>query len=115
LCYSVIFSCYTIVYADVCSKVLNQHFDQLCNISDLDHLLSHFEEKSIITVHQQVEIENSNCPTDDRMRVLLDNVSVPLKNGSTEPFESLIDISINHGVDETKAIASLMMEEVEGI
>ena len=104
-----------IVYADVCLKVLDQHFDQLCNISDLDRLLSHFEEKSIITVDQQVNIENSDCPTDDRMRVLLDNISLPLQNGSTEPFKSLIEILINHGVDETKAIASSMKEEVKGV
>lgn len=103
-----------LVYADVCSKVLNHHFDQLCNISDLDLLLSHFEEKSIITIYQQVEIENSYSPTKDRMRLLLDNVGLPLQNGCTEPFESLIEILFNYGINKTKAIAYSMEEEVKG-
>ena len=102
-------------HADVCLNVLNKYFEELCNISDLDSLLPHFEEESIITVHQQIEIENSNSPTGDKMRMLLDNISLPLQNGSTERFDSMLEILIEKSVDETKVIGCSMHREVKGI
>jgi len=102
------------VYANVCSRVFNKFFYQLCNISDLDSLLPHFEERSVITFHQHVEIINSNSPTDDRVKMLLDNISLPFENGSTERFDSMLEILKNYGVDDTKLIASSMQSEVKG-
>ncbi|XP_065894743.1 uncharacterized protein [Dysidea avara] len=102
------------LYADVCSTVQSKYFEQLCNLPDLESLLPHFEEQNIITVHQHVEIKSSNSPTDDRMKMLLDNISLPLQNGSTERFDGMLEILMDHGTDETKMIASLIKSEVKG-
>ena len=103
-----------IVYADVCSNVQSKYTEQLRNLPDLESLLPHFEERNIITFHQHVEIKNSNSPTEDRMKMLLDNISLPLQNGSTERFDSMLEIFTDHGADETKMIASSMQSEVQG-
>ena len=102
------------VYAEVCTSMLNKYFEQLCNISDLDSLLPYFEDREIITVHQHVEIENSNSTTEDKMKLLIDNIDLPLQNGSTERFDVMIEIFIDHGVRETKLMATLMRREVKG-
>ncbi|XP_065894736.1 uncharacterized protein [Dysidea avara] len=101
-------------YADVCLKAIEKYTNLLYNLSDLDSLLLHFEESNIITIHQQVEIENSSSPTEDRMKMLLDNISLPLQNGSTDQFDSMLKILMEHGVDDTKSIGSLMQNEVKG-
>ncbi|XP_065894746.1 uncharacterized protein [Dysidea avara] len=102
------------LYADVCSNVQSKYTEQLRNLPDLESLLPHFEERNIITFHQHVEIKNSNSPTEDRMKMLLDNISLPLQNGSTERFDSMLEIFTDHGADETKMIASSMQSEVQG-
>ena len=98
----------------MCLKAIEKYTNLLYNLSDLDSLLLHFEESNIITIHQQVEIENSSSPTEDRMKMLLDNISLPLQNGSTDQFDSMLKILMEHGVDDTKSIGSLMQNEVKG-
>lgn len=92
--------------------MFNKYFDQLCNISDLDSLLPHFEQRDVITIHQHVEIENSDCSVEDRM---IENISLPLQSGSTERFDAMIKILMDHGMPETKLMASLMIREVQGV
>ena len=102
------------MYADVCSNILGKYFDQLCSISDLDLLLPHFVERFIISFYQLVEmIENSYSSSDDRMRMLIENVSLPLQSGVTEPFDCFIDILEHHGMDETKMMATSMKREIK--
>jgi len=47
--------------------------------------------------------------------MLLDNISMPLHSGSTKRFDSMLEIMMDRGVDETKVIAFTMHNKVKGI
>ena len=48
------------------------------------------------------------------MKMLLDNVSLPLQNGSTERFDCMMKILMHCGVEKTKMIGFSMNNEVQG-
>jgi len=61
--------------------VFYRHVVKLYNISDLDSLLVHFADRDIINVYQHAEIRDSTSTTEDKMQMLLENVSLPLESG----------------------------------
>jgi len=101
-------------YTNICLSVFHRHVFKLYNISDLDSLLVHFEARKIINIYQHIEIKQSTSTTEDKMQMLLENISIPLENGYAEQFNLLLDILELYGIDDTRKIACAMKVEIKG-
>ena len=94
-------------------KVLeNNHGKLQDTMIDVDNLVKYFVTENYITTNEEEKIKT--CATNsEKVRVLLTNISGPLKAGYKEVFYDMLKIMKEHGTKPTQDLAKSMESSVE--
>ena len=82
-------------------------------MTDIDDLLKHFVADKIITITEEEEIKFSTSKSEKVRKVLLHIVG-PLKAGNVLPFNTMLEIMKNYGVNATRLLAEDMLKDLKG-
>lgn len=82
------------------------------SLTDIDSLLPHCFEKSIITHEEMVRIKLPEKISQDKVENLLIHVFGPLKYGNSKAFYSLLQIMESYGTISTKDLAKDMRSKL---
>jgi len=85
--------------------VLQENYAILCNtMTDIDNLLKYFVTERIITMDEEEKIKQ--CVTrSDKVRMLLLNISGPLKAGNESGYYVMLKVMKKYGTDATQKLA----------
>ena len=97
--------------ADV-KEIFTRHYASLCStLTDVDDLLPHFVQDSIISTNDVQEI-NAITTKPKKVEKLLLHISGPLTAGDTKGFHTMLTIMKAHGSQSTHDLAIKMSSSV---
>jgi len=89
-------------------EIFTEHYSKLCDtITDVDDLLPHFVQQSIISENELEVISKLNTKM-EKVKELLSHISGPLQAGNSKGFYSMLGIMEERGVKATKELAATM-------
>ena len=91
--------------AEADNEVFTSVYPTLCStMTDIGNLLKYFVAENIINTDYQSVIMASPS-TSDKVRLLSEHISGPLRAGNSKPFRMMLDIMEKHGSMATKELA----------
>jgi len=89
-------------------EVFTEHYSKLCDtITDVDDLLPHFVQQSIISTNE-LEVISKLHSRVEKVKKLLSHISGPLQAGNSKGFYSMLSIMEERGVQATRELAAAM-------